>query len=238
MSKDKDSDYIEFEVDANGTLWLAGESEPLTREGCYDIGVFGWSDTPAQLKHAMERCQPLAWEVHSYYNEHRDAVSAALTEATNQLQHARLAMEGAGDAVERKRRENETPALQARVDALTQEFAALPEEPEDGVERWLLNLSEASFQTDIVPAVDAWLSEPPNWSEERDYIPNDATDQGSALEYFRDEMSPDDCELLGVQVVEGEGPGSSYYAAELTISIKQANAIAEEHGLGVRFSEA
>jgi len=44
-----------------------------------------------------------------------------------------------------------------------------------------------------------------------------------------------DLRTLGVKVIEGEFPGSSYYEAELRIPIEEANARAEAAGIDVRF---
>ncbi|MBM9536193.1 hypothetical protein [Desulfobulbus alkaliphilus] len=40
---------------------------------------------------------------------------------------------------------------------------------------------------------------------------------------------------LGVVIIEGSCPGSSYFAAELRISIDEANRIAEQNGYALRF---
>lgn len=57
--------------------------------------------------------------------------------------------------------------------------------------------------------------------------------QSAAMRFWRDgDLDPDD---FGIVVVEGEHPGSSYYAAELRDSIEYANAQAEKLGAAVRF---
>ena len=48
-------------------------------------------------------------------------------------------------------------------------------------------------------------------------------------------MEADILDLLGIVVVEGEHPGSTYYAAELRQPIEAANAAAEALGLPFRF---
>jgi hypothetical protein len=42
---------------------------------------------------------------------------------------------------------------------------------------------------------------------------------------------------LGVRIVEGEYPGSTYYAAELEKPVEEANGIAQKLGLSYRFRE-
>ena len=49
-------------------------------------------------------------------------------------------------------------------------------------------------------------------------------------------VSDDDVlDALHVEIVEGEHPGSSYYAAELAIGVDEANRTAEEACIPVRF---
>ena len=43
---------------------------------------------------------------------------------------------------------------------------------------------------------------------------------------------------LGVEQIEGDRPGSTYYAAELRGDIDEANRAAEAAGIAVRFSAA
>jgi len=57
--------------------------------------------------------------------------------------------------------------------------------------------------------------------------------QGNALWFFRDVDF--DLDEIGVVIVEGDRPGSSYFAAELRIPIEEANEIAERLGLEFRF---
>ena len=56
---------------------------------------------------------------------------------------------------------------------------------------------------------------------------------------YCDEFEPNEViELLGIEIVEGEYPGSSYYAAELSMSIDEANKIAEQNKVAIRFVPA
>jgi len=57
------------------------------------------------------------------------------------------------------------------------------------------------------------------------------------MEFFQS-MDVDQLETLGVEVVEGEHPGSTYYAAELRNDIDQANRAAQQAGIPVRFVAA
>jgi hypothetical protein len=170
-----------------------------------------WSGSPQALADAMDRCQPLAWAVHSIYTDLRDELSADVLEAqkAGSRQTKRLA------------------ALQARL-------RAMPEEPEDGVEAWLLALTTREFEDWVTPEIEKWFEQPPNWNFEDDYLRESGTAQGAALEFFRSKDS-ESLDVLGVRIVEGDRPGSSYFAAELVREIDAANAVAVAYGIPVRF---
>ena len=57
-----------------------------------------------------------------------------------------------------------------------------------------------------------------------------------AFRFFHDHFPGDPEALLGVIVVEGDRPGSTYYAAELTVPVAEANRRAEEAGIPIRFT--
>ena len=202
----------EFEVSEGGTLRMADFAEAETRAEFYEYVASFWSRSPKDLAEAMGECQPLAWAVHSIYSNFRDELEADFQDA-----------QGAGSGHKRKLAD-----LKAQLDAL-------PEEPEEGAADWLLSLTSKEFEGRVVPEIEKWFGEPPNWSFEDGYLPESGTAQGAALEFFRD-MVADDLETLGVDVVEGEHPGSTYYAAELRGDIDEANRAAEAAGIPVRFT--
>ena len=79
-----------------------------------------------------------------------------------------------------------------------------------------------------------------NWIEghpdESDWERADLTGlsgRGDALQFFR--VQQDTAALLDIVIVEGCHPGSSYFAAELRMDIDNANALAIEHGIPIRF---
>jgi hypothetical protein len=57
---------------------------------------------------------------------------------------------------------------------------------------------------------------------------------GSALRFFRDDFEYN--ELFDIAIVEGDCPGSSYFAAELRMDIAEANVLALEQGIPIRFA--
>lgn len=209
--RDEAPDFTEFLVDSSGTLTMAFVKEPEIRSEFYASLSESWSESPAHLAQAMGECSPLAWAVHSIYSDIRDEIQAAL------------------DAI------NENPGVfNAKTGAFNARFQSMPEKPEQGVVDWLLLLSAHEFEERIVPAVKIWLSSPPNWNSEDDYLPRSETAQGAALEFFQ-HMDGDAIETLGVTIVEGEHPGSTYYAAELKYDIDTANKAATAAGIPVRF---
>ena len=58
----------------------------------------------------------------------------------------------------------------------------------------------------------------------------------NAYRYFEDHAKERD--LLGIEIVDGDCPGSSYFAAELHIDVDEANLRARIHKLPYRFREA
>lgn len=209
------TDYVtKFEVDSGGTLSMMGHYEPETRAEFYESVADCWSGSPQALLDAMDDCQPLAWAVHSIYSEVRDQLLADVVAAPE-----------AGSGHEK------------RIAALQTRLRSMPEEPEDGVEAWLLALTTREFEEWVSPEIERWFESPPNWAFEDDYLPQGGTAQGAAMEFFQ-AMDDDQLETLGVRVVEGEHPGSTYYAAELEVSIPKANRAARTAGIPVRFVAA
>lgn len=103
----------------------------------------------------------------------------------------------------------------------------LPPQYEKELANWITQLDEKQFEN-LQAEVTEWSRRQPE---------NDKPDgQAAALNYFRD-LDSEICELLGVSIIEGDHPGSSYFAAELDNSIEEANRIAIKHGIPIRFCE-
>ena len=82
--------------------------------------------------------------------------------------------------------------------------------------------------------INAWLDDAPDWDAEGEAIYRSGTAQGAAYHYFCSQPL-EDLEVLGIRVIEGDCPGSSYFAAELHLSPEEANAIAIEQDWAIRF---
>jgi hypothetical protein len=111
-----------------------------------------------------------------------------------------------------------------------------PEEPEDGVKAWVRGLDPLAF-ANLRLTVHEWLDAEPDYiNEENEYFSSPASGEDYAFRFFQNHFEGDPEELLGVIVVEGDRPGSTYYAAELTVSVAEANRRAEEAGIPIRFT--
>jgi hypothetical protein len=87
----------------------------------------------------------------------------------------------------------------------------------------------APFKKEIMD----WLAAPIEWEED---MPDNASAQGSAKRFFEHEDLAI-LDKLGVEIVEGESPNSTCYAAELNKEVEEANEIAQKLGLSYRFRE-
>ena len=116
-------------------------------------------------------------------------------------------------------------------DADAEEIAELAE---SGWEDWLENCSPEE-RVELDHALNDCLAESPDWSGyEGELLYTGATAQGGAYHYFL-QRDVDELEALGIVIIEGEHPGSSYLAAELRLPVEEANTIAEENGWTIRF---
>ena len=104
----------------------------------------------------------------------------------------------------------------------------------DNWEEWLKMADDRTISL-LIDRVNDWINDAP---DERDYeIANlrGYSGRGHALRFFRDDFAYGDD--FNIVVVEGDCPGSSYFAAELRMSIEDANDLAEGLGLPIRFAE-
>ncbi len=128
--------------------------------------------------------------------------------------------------------ESANPASARKLNA---KLDAMPEESENGAREWIARVPPAVFRS-VARRMSDWFDQPPDWASEEDYIDEHLTAHGAALAYFRD-MDASLRNDLKILIVEGEHPGSTYYAAELAQSDDEANRVAEAVGLAIRFVE-
>ncbi len=182
--------------------------EPTCRADVFDVSV-NRIKTVGDMISEADACTPLTWELQRIYSEERDQILQELEALSDK-------------ETTRKKR----AALEAKLEQM-------PEEPEDGISEWLERLEEKRLPK-IRKRIRAWLGERPDWNNEDDYFEDYATAQSAALVFF-EQMDRETLDKLGVEIVEGDRPGSTYYAAELHKSISEANHAAEEAGLAIRF---
>jgi hypothetical protein len=84
-----------------------------------------------------------------------------------------------------------------------------------------------------VTVIEDWLNDPVDWSES-DWFSSSYSGQEQAKLFFHYE-DQNVLEELGIVIVEGCHPGSTYYAAELRNDVDNANITARKLGLNYRF---
>lgn len=204
---------VEFAVENGRTLVIADYPAPKTR-----LDVFNLSESCASLAQELvwelDCCPPLAWHVGSVSEDLRAEALYYLEEKLEELELPRQEIDRQLAAEEAKWPD-------------TDDAAAVAE--------WLGRIDDKAFAY-VTESVREWLRSEPNWRWEEDYFSDYAHGQSAALAFFR-QQPYEVLEALGVEIIEGECPGSTYFAAELRLDIADANRLAEEMGVPVRFSE-
>lgn len=199
-----------FEVNDYGTLVDADIAEPQVWADVFD-STFSDSTNVKDLIREIERCPPLS----SYINR-------ALDDEIENLE-ADL--------------DDDAPSQSKEQKALLKKIEALKEFRDEHDEPWLdwIELEGEKGIAKFNDLIDDWLGEPVDWMQS-EFFPARSGPQGAALGFFQDQPY-ELLDALGVVVIEGEHPGSSYYAAELRNEIDEANQAAEKLGLPFRFKK-
>lgn len=196
-----------FEVSSSGTISYPGMAEPKTSADVFQCVSPSDIHSTSKLIDQVESCQPLAW----YFTE----LAASRLEDIE----AELDDQDSGLGLMARRR-------------LAILAAALRHDPDTGWCDWVKHEGDpglASFKEHI----QDWLDEDIDW-DESDYFDASWSGQSACLAFFSD-VDFAVRKALGIVIIEGEHPGSSYYAAELRSDIAQANLKAHELGLDFRF---
>jgi hypothetical protein len=205
----------EFAVDDQNTLTMANAFQPVIRAEFDGYESFkDCTESPAKLAAAIDECQPLAWAVHEIYVDAREEMESELEDLSD---------------------DEDAPTKQAA--ALKARLQAMPVEAEKGAKDWLLSMPHSEFEQVLVPPITRWFNSEPDWGGYEDDFVQCETPVGRAFDYFN-ALAMETLDAIGVVVVEGECPGSTYFAAELTITVEAANKAAEEAGIPVRFRRA
>ena len=196
-----------YEVAEYGTITCPGVAAPKTRADVFEIVPPGNIHTTADLIAEVEACSPLACHFSALAEGHLEVIEAELDDDDCQLR-----------LIERRRL-----AFLATV---------LRHDPDTGWCDWVNHEGDpglASFRAHI----QDWLDDGIDW-DESDWFSDYWSGQSAALGFFSG-LDANILDALGVVIIEGEHPGSSYYAAELKNDIAPANLVAQALGLDFRF---
>jgi hypothetical protein len=126
---------------------------------------------------------------------------------------------------------SEHPALQNQVEYLRESAERMGETTVDDWATWLQD-DNATLAT---RHLRMWLNRWPDESDWEQFNRAGNTGQGEARCFFEREQHL--ASTFGIVIVDGDHPGSSYYAAELRTDVDEANAIARADGIPIRFVE-
>jgi hypothetical protein len=196
-----------FEVNEYGTITDPSVPEPTVRSEVFKDLAPARICSMAKLIDEVEACTPLASYFSRLADERLSEIQEELDDRDNPL-----------GLIERR-----------RLGFLAER---LRDEPDNGWQDWLQHEGDPGL-AGFKEIIQDWLDDEINWNES-DWFDSDWSRQSASLHFF----SCLDCdvnEALGVVIVEGEHPGSSYYAAELRADMEQANEAAQALGFDFRF---
>lgn len=197
--------YNTFIVTDSGTLSLDGYKSPETREEAYNISSNDFL-TASGLAFVADMHQPVLWKLQDLFYDWRKNEIVKLS---------------AKNSDQKSLRNFEIMWDEDYLDDVT------------NVEYWLESLSKDQFAS-ISDNMHQWGLEDPSGDDD-EYIDEPMSGQDMAYQMFSDGCYSDESEILGIEIVEGDHPGSSYIAAVLSIPIIEANKKANELGLDLRF---
>lgn len=199
------ADPWHFAVNEWRTITDPDYEENETWEDIFGIST-RYLHTPADVIAEVRGCEPLASHFQVLAEDERE-------DLTSQL-------------------ESDDPLPAQRRRHFRQVVQALEADPDEGWRAWI-TLEGAAGVPRFRRLIDDWLSEPADYSQS-DWFPTNHGSLGQAKAFF-ESLPRDTRDALGVVIVEGEHPGSSYFAAELRQDIAQANEVAAGLGLPFRF---
>jgi len=200
-----------FEVNDLGTLVDADDLEPQIWSDIFD-SISTWQfKNPKDVINEVKACMPLTAHLNQELEREIEGFEENLSSGKNLSVPERLLLERKIQALKNFRDEYEDPWI---------DWVEL--EGREGVSK---------FKS----LIDEWLDGAIDWGQS-EWFPLRTGAQGRAFGFFQDQPY----ELrnaLGIVVIEGEHPGSSYYAAELRESLQYVNESAERLGLPFRFKQ-
>lgn len=124
----------------------------------------------------------------------------------------------------------QTKSSRATLKALIADIEA---DPSEALHDWLLWTVKSGLR-DCRSALTRWLAEAPDFNQIEYFQNTSWSGQTAAMAWFEN-LPKAQRDVLGVIVVAGDCPGSSYFAAELHGAVEDANAAAARLGLACRF---
>jgi TAT (twin-arginine translocation) pathway signal sequence len=200
-----------FEVAEYGTIVEVGVPEPKINADLYDTISLDFLTTPDRLIR----------EISSYagIREHFGQL------VENEIEDLRDRVNYPETGLSRKEIRRLKGHLQ-RLEAWDAEY--------DAWEPWIRSEGKKDFAR-FRGMLENFLARNVDWNQ-MEIWPQGWSGQGKALSFFQ-EMDPEIADALGVAIIEGQHPGSTYFAAELRDSIENANENAQRLGLPFRFCE-
>ena len=106
-------------------------------------------------------------------------------------------------------------------------------DPDGDWEYWVARADDDTIEY-LIDQANKWVNGVPDSDDWERATLSGYSSTGSALRFFRDDFEYN--ELFDIAVIEGDCPGSSYFAAELRMDIEEANALAIENDIPIRFA--
>jgi len=215
-----------FEVDQYGTLRVYGAPTPGTWRELFGV-CDGDFTTPEHMSTLADTIPPLAEMLQGIAERECALLEGSLDDWDDDVEdrdEEALDPEQRREAEARRLHHDQTLDLIAQVQG-----------SDDGWLAWARTLP-ADRLAELEQTIDTWLKRPVDFG---DLISRGIFlgPQGDALRFFQ-ELGAADLDDLGVRLVYGDCPGSTYYAAELILAPGIASARAEAAGLPVRFLAA
>jgi len=201
-----------YSVTPEGVIAVPDIPEPEIRSDVFEQVDTDDVHTCQELIELVESCQPLQ-------HHFQDLGQAFLKEHTQASSFVDVLLAQRG----------------ARSGALQLILRTLGRDPDGGWRQWIEYSGDSALE-DFLQHIRDWLDEPIDWNES-EHFDTVWNGQAAAFAHFED-LPQSILKALGVKVVDGDVPGSTYRAAELRKGLDEANQIAELLGLDFRFEPA
>lgn len=212
-----------FEVNESGTIEVAGLPPPTKWSDVYDLTPFR-PRTPEDLIEQVEIIQPLADHFQGLVRDEVDEIAFQIDEIETEISHGDQEDEPQPDLAGLAR---ERDRLRERLERIS--------DPDTGWQDWL-HLEGQGGVDRLWAVAQEWKDEAIDW-DYQECLPVDWSAQGQAYRFFQ-QVDRDTLAELSVRIVEGDCPGSDYFAAELRSGIEAANQAAGRLKLPFRFRVA